>query len=133
MILGHRTCYKHIFKKLTCVQSSDDVTLLNIMIDTNSTFKKNIDNLVRKAQCKRHALRRIRTFLTIEKAKIVGNIFIKSQFNYAPPIWLFCRKNLYSKIEKNHHRALKVIYGVDDSYNNLLTSSNFLSIHQRHL
>ena len=109
MILGHRTCYKHILKKLTCVQS----------IDTNSTFKKNIDNLVRKAQCKRHALRRIRTFLTIEKAKIVGNIFIKSQFNYAPPIWLFCRKKLYSEIEKIHHRALKVVYGIDDSYNNL--------------
>ena len=49
MILGDKTCYKHLLKiKLTCVQSSDDVTLLGVMIDKNLTFKKHIDNLVRK-------------------------------------------------------------------------------------
>ena len=84
MILGDKTCYKHILKiNLTCVQSSDDVTLLGVMTDKNLTFKKHIDNLVRKAQYKLHALRRIRKFLTIEKAKILGNAFIDSQFNYA--------------------------------------------------
>ena len=71
------------------------------MTDTSLTFKKHIDNLVRKAQHKLHALRRIRKFLTIEKAKILGNAFIDSQFNYAPLIWMFCRKTFYSKIEKN--------------------------------
>ena len=29
--------------------------------------------------------------------------------------------------------ALKVVSGVDDSYNNLLLSSNSMSIHKRHL
>ena len=46
---------------------------------------------------------------------------------------MFCRKTLYSKIEKIHHRTLKVVYGVDDSYNNLLLSSSSVSIHQKHL
>ena len=133
-ILGDKTCYKHILKiNLTCVQSSDDVTLLGVMIDKNLTFKKHVDSLVCKAQYKLHALRRIRKFLTIEKAKILGNAFIDSQFNYAPLIWMFCRKTLYSKIEKIHHRTLKVVYGIDDSYKNLLLSSNSVSIHQRHL
>ena len=36
-----------------------------------------------------HALRRIRKFLTIEKAKILGNAFIDRQFNYAPLLWMF--------------------------------------------
>ena len=103
------------------------------MTDKNLTFKKHIDNLVRKAQYKFHALQLIRKFLTIEKAKILGNAFIDSQFNYAPLIWMFCRKTLYSKIEKIYHRNLKVVYGIDDSYSNLLVSSNFVSIHQRHL
>ena len=103
------------------------------MIDKNLTFKKHIDNLVRKAQYKLHALRRIRKFLTIEKAKILGNAFIDSQFNYAPLIWMFCRKTLYSKIEKIHHRTFKVVYGIDDSHSNLLLSSNSVSIHQRQL
>ena len=134
MIVGDKTCYKYILKiNLTCVQSRDDVTLLGVMIDKNLTFKKHIDNLVRKAQYKLHALRRIRKFLTIEKAKILGNAFIDSQFNYAPLIWMFCRKTLYSKIEKIHHRTLKVVYGIDGSYNNLLLRSNSVSIHQRHL
>ena len=90
------------------------------MIDKNLTFKKHIDNLVRQAQYKLHALQSIRKFLTVEKDKILGNAFIDSQFNYASLIWMFCRKTFYSKIEKIHHRTLNVIYGIDDSYNNIL-------------
>ena len=41
MILGDKTCYKHILKiNSTCVQSSDAVTLLGVMIHKNLTFKK---------------------------------------------------------------------------------------------
>ena len=134
MILGDKTCYKHILKlNSICVQSNDDATLLGVMIDKNLTFKKHVCNLVCKAQYKLHSLCRIRKFLTIEKAKILGNAFIDSQFNYAPLIWMLCRKTLYSKIEKIHHRTLKLVYGIDDSYNNFLLSSNSVSIHQRHL
>ena len=97
------------------------------MIDKNLTFKKHIDNLVRKAQYKLHALRRIRKFLTIEKAKILGNAFIESQFNYAPLICMFCRKTFHSKTEEIHHKTSKVIYGIDDSYNKLLLCNNCLN------
>ena len=48
------------------------------------TFKQHIENLCPKAQYKLHALRRIRKFLAIEKAKTLGNAFLVSQFNYAP-------------------------------------------------
>ena len=134
MILGNKTCYKHILKiNLTCVWSSADINLLGTMFDKNLTFKKHIDNLVRKVQYKLHALRRIRKYLTIEKAKILGKAFIDSRFNYVPLIWMFCRKTLYSKIEKFNHGTLKVVYGIDDSYNNLLLSSNSVSIHQTYL
>ena len=125
MILGDKICYKHILKiNSICVQFSDDVTLFGVMIDKNLTFKKHVSNLVRKAQYKLYALRRIRKFLTKEKAKILGNAFIGSLFNHAPLIWMFCRKTRYSKIQKIHHRTLKVVYSVDDSYKNLLLSSN---------
>ena len=90
-----KACHKHIVKfNLTCVlQSSDDLTLLGAMIEKNSTFKKHIDDLVRKAR---------KNFMLygIIKAKILGNAFIDSQFNYAPLIWMFCRKSFYYKIEK---------------------------------
>ena len=99
LILGNKTCYKHMLKiNLTCVRSSDDINLLGTMIGKNLTFKKHIDNLVRKAQYKLHALLRIRKYLTIEKAKMLGKAFIDSQFSSSPLIWMFCRKTLCSKI-----------------------------------
>ena len=56
MVLGDKTCYKHILKiNSICFQSSDDVTLLGVMIEKNLTFKKHVGNLVRKAQYKLHA------------------------------------------------------------------------------
>ena len=107
--------------------------MLGITIDKKLTFKQHVENLCRKAQYKLHVLRRIRKFLTIKKAKMLGNAFIDSQFNYAPLLWMFCRKTLYSKIEKIHHKTLKVIYESNDAYDKLLLKSNTVSLHQRHL
>ena len=134
MILGDRSHHKHELKINSIkFEASDDVLLLRITIDKKLTFKQHVENLCRKAQYKLHALRRTGKFLTIEKAKMLGNAFIDSQFNYAPLLWMFCRKTLYSKIEKIHHRTLKFIYQLNDTYENLLLQSNTVSIHQRHL
>ena len=59
------------------VEASDDVLLLGITIEKKLTFKQHVANLCRKAQYKLHALRRIRIFLTIENAKMLGNAFIE--------------------------------------------------------
>ena len=99
---------KHISKiNLTCVQSCDDVTVLRIIIDTSLTFKKQVGNLVHKTQNILHALRCIRNFFTVEKAKLQVNALIDSQFSYSPLIWMFCRKTFYPKIEKIYHQTLK--------------------------
>ena len=133
-ILGDKSHHKHLLKINSIkVEASDDILLLGITIDKKLTFKQHIENLCRKAQYKLHALRRIRKFLTIEKAKILGNAFVDSQFNYAPLLWMFCRKTLYSRIEKIHHKTLKVIYESNDTYGNLLLQSNTVSVLQRHL
>ena len=107
--------------------------MLAIAIDKKLTFKQHIENICQKAQYKLHALRCIKNFLTIEKAKILGNTFMDIHFNYAPVLWMFCRKTLYSNIEKIHHKTLKVIYESNDTYDNLLLQSNTVSVHQRHL
>ena len=51
-------------------------------------------------------------YLSLEKAKLLCNAFINSQFNNAPLVWMFCRKKQYLKIQKIHHKALKVVYTV---------------------
>ena len=107
--------------------------LLGIAIDKKLTFKQHIENLCQKAQFKLHALRHIRKLLTIETAKILGNAFIDSHFNYVTLLWMYCRKTLYSKIDKIHQKTLKVIYESNDTYDNLLLQSNTISVCQRHL
>ena len=82
------------------IPSSNEVKLLGITIDNQLKFKKYIEELCKKSSYKLHALRRIRGYLTVEKARILANAFIDSQFNYTPLIWMFAGKTLINKICK---------------------------------
>ena len=114
------------------INDPDEKELLGLAIDKELNFSKHIDILCRMLN-KFHALRQIRKYLSLEKAKMLGNAFIDSQFNYAPLIWMFCRKGLHLKIQKIHHKTLKVIYQSDNTYEELLELRETVSIHQRHL
>ena len=103
------------------IKNSNKVTLLGIKIDKNLTFKKHISELCRRASYKLHTLRRIRKYLTVEKAKLLANAFINSQLNYAPLIWIFTNKSSIDKILKIHKRTLQIVYDVyDESYETYL-------------
>ena len=65
---------------------SDEVELVGLTVDKELNFSEHIDKLCRNAQYKLHALREIRNYLSLEKAKMLCNAFIDSQFNYAPLI-----------------------------------------------
>ena len=65
---------------------NNEVILLSITIENKLIFKKHIENLYRTAQYKLHALTRIRKYLTLDKAILLGNTFINSEYNYAPLI-----------------------------------------------
>ena len=49
-------------------------------------------------------------YLTLDKAKLLGNAFIDSQLNHAPLVWIFCHKTTYLKMQKIHYKTLKAIY-----------------------
>ena len=70
-------------KTISC---SNEVKLLGITINNELIFKKHIEDLCKKTSYKLHVLRRIRRYLTAEKARILANAFIDCQFNYAPLI-----------------------------------------------
>ena len=76
-------------------------------MDNCLTFKYHIDTLCRSASYKLHVLRRMRKYLTPDKAKVLYNAFINSQFSYASIIWMFCGKIGYIKLEKIQYIALK--------------------------
>ena len=134
MILGekNRNSVKLIINS-TEIEETKKVVLLGITIDNLLTFNEHIDNLCRTASYKLHALQGIRKYQSLEKAKLLCNAFINSQFNYAPLVWTFYRKKQYLKIQKIHHKALKVVYNSNKNYNELLRDNNEFSIHQRHL
>ena len=116
------------------INNSREIKLLGIVIDNQLKFKKHIENLCKKASFKLHALRRIRKFLTVEKARILANAFINSQFNYTPLTWMFASKTAINKILRIHNRTLQVVCGeYHKSNKELLQINNDISIHQKHL
>ena len=80
------------------------------------------------ANYKLHALRRIRKYLTLGKKSDIQRIL----YNYASVIWMLYRKKDYQKIEKIQYKTL-IIYNSSKSYDKLLTRSNEVPIHQKHL
>ena len=58
------------------LEESDHVELLEITIDKHLDFKKHIESLCWNANYKLHAPRRMRKYLAVEKAKLLGNAFI---------------------------------------------------------
>ena len=107
------------------IPCSNEVKLLGTTINNELKFKKHIEDLCKNACYKLHALRSIRGYLIVEKARILSNAFIDSQFNYASLIWMFAGKTLINKICKIHHRTIQVVYNeYNKSYEELL---------QRHL
>ena len=60
--------------------------------DNLLTFNEHIDNLCRTANYKLHALRRIRQYLSLERAKLLCNASINSKFNYTLLVGYFAEK-----------------------------------------
>ena len=59
------------------IESSTEVTILGVKIDKQLKFKSHIEELCRKAAYKLHVLRRVRKYLTAEKAKLLANASLK--------------------------------------------------------
>ena len=63
----------------------------------------------RKASCEIHALQKIRRYLSVDKASLLANAFIDTQFNYVLFIMMFVGKILMSKICKIDHNTLQIV------------------------
>ena len=79
----------------------------NLGIDKNLKFDEHIKDICSKARSKCFALSRIRKFLTVDKARLLYNAFILSNFSYCPLIWMFCSKSDNTLISNTHKKALK--------------------------
>ena len=86
------------------------VDLLCLAIDNQLTFQDHIDMLCPSANYYLYVLRRIKKYLSLEKAKLLYSAFKNSQFSYADFIWMLHRRKYTIKIffKKNiNHQKLQ--------------------------
>ena len=92
------------------IESENEQVLLGVMIDSNLSFEKHINNLCKKASQKLNVLARISGYINLQKKRVIMKSFITSQFGYCPLSWMFHSKRLNNKINSIHERALRITY-----------------------
>ena len=108
--------------------------VLGVVIDSEVTFAKHIENLCRKINQKLHALARVVNFMTLEKRRLVMKTFVFSQFNYCPLVWMCHSRKLNNKINRLQERALRIVYNDKSStFYQLLEKDKSVTIHTRNL
>ena len=72
--------------------------------------------------------------MTIDKRKILLNLFVTAQFNYCPLIWMCHSRTLNNKINRIHERALRIVYnGYRSNFKELLEWDHSFTIHERNI
>ena len=116
---------------ITC---EEEVKLLGVTIDFKLKFDTHISDICIKASRQLNVLKRIGHYLNRSCKLLIYHSFILSNFGYCPLAWHFCNQGSVQKMERIQERALRFIY--DDyisPYQNLLSKSNFPSLHIRRL
>ena len=116
------------------ITSSTAETLLGITIDSELNFENHLSAICNKVSRKVSALGRISNYMPLEKRRIVMEIFIESQFNYCPLIWMFHSRTINNKINRLHERALRIVYSdFKSTFEGLLRKDNSFSTHERNI
>ena len=136
MFLGKNLNYDELFliTQKDILLPSTEVKLLGITLDNKLSFKTHIESMCAKAVNRTNAFRRIRNYVSLNKAKLIYNAFIFSTFNYCPLIWMFCSKTLNNLVNKTHKKALRLVYQKGDAtLSELLEIDNNKPIHVKNL
>ena len=79
-----------------CITSSSCEKLLGITKGSDLKFDQHISDLCNKVSKDINALCRIRSYMSLEKRRIVTETFVEQKLNYCPLIWM-----LHSRIFNN--------------------------------
>ena len=75
-----------------------------MVIDSEFTFSKHIENLCRMTNQKLHGLGRVDNFMTLENRRLVMKTFVFSQFNYCPLVWMCHSRKLNNKLNIQYYK-----------------------------
>ena len=111
----------HKFECMICnVGNSDvieahEVKLLVVKIESDLIFKSHLGKICKTASQKLNALSRLCTFISFNKRKILMHTFFLSQFSYSPLVWMCHSRQLNTRINNLHYRALRLVYQEENS------------------
>jgi hypothetical protein len=134
LVAGYK--YEQVWAKIgdELIWESNDEKLLGVTIDKHMNFEKHIANICQRAHSKLSAIARYSRLLDFHKLKLLIKSFVESQISYCPLIWMFYNRNVNTRINKLHERALRLLYRDDIStFEVLLEKSNEFTIHQRNI
>ena len=116
------------------IKNSKSQKLLGIEIDNKLTFNEHVASICTKASQKLHALSRVSNFMTLSQRKVIMKSFIFSQFGYCPLVWMFHSRQLNSRINRIHERALRIVYKDNvSSFEELLAQDESFTVHERNI
>ena len=93
------------------VESCQNILKLScrsLVIDSNFSFNKHINNLCKKASTKFNALTRISGYMDLPKRRMIMKLFKTSSFGYCPLIGCFIVEHEKIKISSIHEGKLNV-------------------------
>ena len=114
------------------LNSSVEEKLLGITLDSELKFEKLITGICNKTSQKIHVLSKITSHMSLNKRKLLMKMFLESQFNYCPLIWMFHPRRLTNKIDNVHKKALRLVYSdYKSTFQELLDEDASFSVHHR--
>ena len=91
------------------------VKCLGVTIDENLTWKKHVDNVIKKVSIGMGLLRRTRNFLTEKQLITIYHSIIEPHFDYCCIVWDSMSDTLANKMQKLQNRAVRIISRADYS------------------
>ena len=90
--------------------------------------------MCRKASQKLTALSRLCSIIPFQKRRMLMQAFFISHFSYCPLVWMFHNRNINTRINNLHFRALRMVYRKEIStFEELLERDSSVTIYQRNL
>ena len=116
------------------IQSSTDLKLLGVTIDSRMTFNAHIREVCKKTSMKIGALLRLRNIIPTDAKLQLYKAAILPNFTYCHTVWHFCRASDSRKLERLQERALRAVYNNKSAtYEQLLAEAKLSSLHNRRL
>ena len=134
LLMGKKN--QHIFLDINGnkIWESESAKLLGIDIKNSLKFDEHLAGICVKAGQKIAAMRRISSFLSFEKKRILFKAFIEGQFGYCPLVLMFHGRSINSRINRLQERALRVVYGnYELTFEELLVIDGSFTFHERNL